>query len=337
MLFRASRRISCSSVIAGVIVGCCFFSFVNQQSNKLFFHPSKSNEPSPDNEDLAQIDEFTDDFSNETGADHYIVPNIIHFIRFNKFQLNFVDYVVLKAAMHNHRPDHFYYHTNIKNVTYDGKYWDWVRKDEPLWSRIRVKYLEAPTEIYGQKLSDEWGLYHGSDISRIRVLMRYGGIYLDNDCFVIRSLEKYRKFECVVNWDEDQFLGNQVFIAHKKARFLPLYLESYKDNYRSDEWYYNGGERPTTEILFHQPHLIHRVKGDFGADTSVSMSLYKNRKFDWRHLDIIHLLMNHRSYMDPKYNQTPVFDENNIRTYEYPFGDMVRQLLDMQTPPSPSP
>jgi hypothetical protein len=138
--------------------------------------------------------------------------------------------------MHNHRPDHFYYHTNIKNVTYDGKYWDWVRKDEPLWSRIRVKYLEAPTEIYGQKLSDEWGLYHGSDISRIRVLMRYGGIYLDNDCFVIRSLEKYRKFECVVNWDEDQFLGNQVFIAHKKARFLPLYLESYKDNYRSDEW-----------------------------------------------------------------------------------------------------
>jgi hypothetical protein len=55
-------------------------------------------------------------------------------------------------------------------------------------------------------------------------------------------------------------------------------------------------EMPTTEILFHQPHLIHRVKGDFGADTGVSMSLYKNRKFDWRHLDIIHLLMNHRSY-----------------------------------------
>jgi hypothetical protein len=33
--------------------------------------------------------------------------------------------------------------------------------------------------------------------------------------------------------------------------------------------------------------------------------------------------------VDPKFNKTPVFDENNIRTYEYPFGDMVRQLLDM--------
>jgi hypothetical protein len=139
--------------------------------------------------------------------------------------------------MHNHRLDHFYYHTNIKNVTYDGKYWDWVRKDEPLWSRIRVKYLEAPTEIFGQKLSDGWRFHHGSDIERIRVLMQYGGIYLDNDCFVIRSLDKYRKFECALNWDDKQFMGTQTLIAHKNSRFIKLWLESYKDNYRSDRWY----------------------------------------------------------------------------------------------------
>ncbi|XP_046640933.1 uncharacterized protein LOC124326253 isoform X2 [Daphnia pulicaria] len=319
MLFCFRRRLS---VMAGFIIVCCFFfNFVIKQ---------------PNNEDLTLI-EFTDEFSNETGADRYIVPNIIHFIRYQKFELNFVDYVVLKAAMRNHRPDHFYYHTNIKNVTYDGKYWDWVRKDEPLWSRIRVKYLEAPTEIFGQKLSDGWRFHHGSDIGRIRVLMQYGGIYLDNDCFVIRSLDKYRKFECALNWDDKQFMGTQTLIAHKNSRFIKLWLESYKGNYHSDRWYYNAGERPTTEILFQQPYLIHRVKGDFGAATGVSMSLYKNLKFDWRHLDVIHLLMNHRSYLDPNYNKTPVFDENNIRTYEYPFGDMVRHLLDMQSPNSPSP
>ena len=113
MLLCVRRRLP---VMAGFIIVCCFFfNFVIKQ---------------PNNESLVQIDEFTDDFSNETGADGYIVPNIIHFIRYQKFELNFVDYVVLKAAMRNHRPDHFYYHTNIKNVTYDGKYWDWVRKDE---------------------------------------------------------------------------------------------------------------------------------------------------------------------------------------------------------------
>ena len=40
-----------------------------------------------------------------------------------------------------------------------------------------------------------------------------------------------------MNWDEDQFIGNQVIIAHKDARFLKLYIESYRNNYRSDEWY----------------------------------------------------------------------------------------------------
>ena len=78
-------------------------------------------------------------------------------------------------------------------------------------------------------------MHHGSDIERIRTLMKYGGIYLDNDVYVIKNLTKYRKFEFVLNWDENQFLGNQVFMAHKDARFLPRILETYKE-YPSDRW-----------------------------------------------------------------------------------------------------
>jgi mannosyltransferase OCH1-like enzyme len=96
-------------------------------------------------------------------------------------------------------------------------------------------FLEAPSEIFGQKLSEGWRFYHGSDIGRIHVLMKYGGIYIDNDSYVIRSLDKYRKFEFVVNWDDDQFMGTQIIIAHKNARFLPLWLDSYRD-YRPDKW-----------------------------------------------------------------------------------------------------
>lgn len=56
------------------------------------------------------------DFNNETGADRFIVPNIIHFIRFNKTEYSFIDYVVMKAAMRNHRPDYFYIHTDVETV-----------------------------------------------------------------------------------------------------------------------------------------------------------------------------------------------------------------------------
>lgn len=179
-----------------------------------------------------------DGFDNVTGAERFIVPNIIHFIHYNKTTLNFVDYVVILAAMRNHKPDKFYFHSNIPDVNLTGKYWDWVRNHTDLWSRIEVAYLEAPAEIFGQELSTGWRLHHGSDIGRIRLLMKYGGIYLDNDVYVIKSLNKYRKYEFVINWDENQFMGTQVLVAHKDARFLREWLETYRE-YHSDRWYSN--------------------------------------------------------------------------------------------------
>jgi hypothetical protein len=32
--------------------------------------------------------------------------------------------------------------------------------------------------------------------------------------------------------------------------------------------------------------------------------------------------------VDPYFNKTPVFNENNIREYEFPFGEMAREVLD---------
>ncbi|KAI9563498.1 hypothetical protein GHT06_010961 [Daphnia sinensis] len=322
MMCRFPRRLSYSALVFCVIVGSFLYWGIHVHLFNLYFVSEA---------EFMDTYTFSDGFNNVTGVDRFIVPNIIHFIRFKNFDLTFVEYVVVIAAMRNHRPDKFYFHTDIKDAKCEGKYWEWVKKDQELWSRIQVKYLEMPTEIFGQKLNEGWGLFHGSDIARLRIIKKYGGIYLDNDCFVIQSLDKYRKFECAVNWDEDQFLGNQVIIASKNARILPLWLNTYKE-YHSDEWYYNGGERPTVEILHRRPELIHRVKGDFGVDTGVSVSIYKNPIMDWRRLDIIHLLSGHRSYLDPNYNTTPVFDENNIRTYPYAFGEMAREVLDMPHP-----
>lgn len=134
--------------------------------------------------------EFFEGFPNDTGADSFIVPNIIHFIRFNITQYNFVEYVCLRAAFRNHRPDQFYIHTDVPGLEFTGKYWSWIQRDTELYSRIRLMPLEAPTEIFGQKLNEDWRFSHGSDLARIQVLMKYGGIYLDNDVYIIRSLNK---------------------------------------------------------------------------------------------------------------------------------------------------
>ncbi|KAI9561780.1 hypothetical protein GHT06_012741 [Daphnia sinensis] len=265
-------------------------------------------------------------FNNETGVDHFIVPNIIHLIRFNQSEFSFIDYICTQAAFRNHRPDFFYIHTNEASLQFRGKYWELIERDVELRSRIRILPLEPPSEIYGQQLNPDWRLFHGGDIARIRTMMKYGGIYLDNDVYVIRNLDKYRKFEMALSWDEDQFLGTQVLIANRKARFLPLWLDSYRE-YHPDLWYYNAGERPTVEILYKHPELVHRVKLQLGSDLGLTNNLFTNEEFDWRTLDAVHLMINHRYYTDPYYNETPIFDENTIKNYRYPFGEMAREIM----------
>jgi len=262
-------------------------------------------------------------FNNETGTDSFIVPNIVHYIRFNKATFSFVDYVCIRSAYVNHRPQRIFFHTNENE--FSGEYWDKMKSEPDFYARIRIRKTEVPSEIFGQKLSSGWQLYHGSDVARIRLMMKYGGIYLDNDIYVVSSLDKYRRFEIVMGWDQDQFLGNQVIIANKNARFLPLYLDTYKE-YHSDLWYYNAGERPTVEVLYKRPELLHRVKLKFGVHMLVP-KLYLTQWPEWRQQDTIHLLINHRSYLDPHFKEYPAFDNVNIANYSYTFGDMAREML----------
>jgi hypothetical protein len=173
--------------------------------------------------------------NNETGSDRLIVPNIIHLIRFNKTEFSFIDYICIQSSFHNHRPESFYIHTDAPGLKFHGKYWKLIERDIQLRSRIYIFHLEPPSEIFGQKLNPKWILYHGSDITRIIILMKYGGIYLDNDVYVVQNLEKYRKFEIAINWDEGMNLGNQVIIANRHARFLPKWLDTYRE-YHPEKW-----------------------------------------------------------------------------------------------------
>ena len=49
---------------------------------------------------------------------------------------------------------------------------------------------------------------------------------------------------------------------------------------------------------------------------------------DWKsQFDTIHLLMNHRSYLDPHYKEMSKIGEHNIRDYPFAFGQMARSVM----------
>lgn len=260
------------------------------------------------------IVDFTN-FNNITGYYYPIIPDIVHYVRFQNSELNFIDMVNIKSVYINHRPSQIIIHCDCHNLT--GKYWDMV-KDIP---GLSIQYKSKPNYIFGKHLSS---VYHSSDIARLQILMKYGGIFLDSDVFVVKSLHHYRKFEFVIGWPPNQYLGTQVLIAHKNARFLKFWYHSYK-YYQPTRWYYNAGELPTESILLLRPDFVHRVPYDFGVHNLAYM-LFGMRSPKWRDYHTIHLLIRHRNYLIPE-DHIENFDENNIKMYNKTFGDMARSVL----------
>ncbi|CAG2115186.1 unnamed protein product [Medioppia subpectinata] len=257
---------------------------------------------------------------NATGYDREIVPNVVHYVVLDNMYINFVHFLSIKSVLRNQRPDQIVIHCNCDDLR--GRYWTQLLTDAP--RVIRVRRLPKPTAIFGKKLSS---IYHSADIARLQVMTSFGGIYLDNDVFVVKSLDPFRRFEFTIGWPPGQFIGNQVLIGHKNARFSHLWYESYR-KYRKNRWYFNAGELPTNDILLPKPWLVHRVDHAFGVH-NLCLMLYNQTYPLWeKDYFAVHLLARHRDYLVPQdFKHLKMFDENNIKTYNKTFGQMARLVL----------
>lgn len=55
--------------------------------------------------------------------------------------------------------------------------------------------------------------------------------------------------------------------------------------------------------------------------------LYKKYWKEWKEMDSIHLLINHRYYLD-KDSPIKEFDEINIKNYNFTYGQMCRTVME---------
>ncbi|XP_064458554.1 alpha-1,4-N-acetylglucosaminyltransferase-like isoform X2 [Ornithodoros turicata] len=161
---------------------------------------------------------------------------------------------------------------------------------------------------------------------RLPVLLKYGGIYLDNDCIVIRPLHQFRHFEMTIGWSPGAYLASMVLLAAPGARFLHLHRDLYRE-YKSSLWYYNVGDLPTMRLLWPHPHLIHAVPVLFGIDMDMLRKLYTpGLNIEWRRYFAVHTLIRHRcEWRDPLRGRK--IDMENIRTYNTSLGEMIREVL----------
>ncbi len=172
--------------------------------------------------------------------------------------------------------------------------------------------------------------------------MEFGGIYLDRDVLIIKSLDPFRKFEMTLDYQFHQAyneMGTQVQIAHKRARFLRLYLQTYK-KYDRFQWYWNAGLYPTQRIINKYPHLVHSMQGEFGLTWDICSVLYLENIKDWREKYFtVHLMMRGNSikhtanwyFRGDSIPSILDFDKENVKTLETTFGQMARLILYNKT------
>ncbi|RZF36312.1 hypothetical protein LSTR_LSTR006576 [Laodelphax striatellus] len=238
-----------------------------------------SKQPTADCEDFNGFDE---NFNNNSGAAHgcKIVPNLVHFVHFRRRSFNFGSTVCMLAALRNQRPDRILVHTDVPG--FRGRYWGVLMATPGFRERLIVVRRSFPEEIFAQKMTDH-RMLHARDITRIRALMEYGGIYLDTDACVVRNLDEFRKFEMVVGWNPNASLSTHVMIAHKGARFLKEYLESYRLAYNPRK---TRHDLPTRKILVKSPQLVHRVENLFG-NSLLYKKIYLDSFPEWKSYYVI--------------------------------------------------
>ncbi len=169
-------------------------------------------------------------------------------------------------------------------------------------------------------------------------MIEFGGIYLNQDVYVVKSLDQYRKYEMTLGLDH-KGISNNILIGDKNARFLKLYLDSYHE-YDSTQLWYNSGVVPT-KMICKNPDLIHGVKefGQYGP--FICPKLYIDYDPKWqKDFRAIHLYMRGNKVTYPDWCLGPLnknnkydhfeFDDHIAKSLNTTFGEMCRLVLEFE-------
>jgi len=178
------------------------------------------------------------------------IPNVVHFIYpvwSITRPLSFLNYIAVRRAKDIQKPDVIKF---------------WVNKDpepSPIWDMIRplveVHYTPMDGIYDGTKI--EWPQLQ-SDVTRLEILHKEGGIYMDTDMLLLKPLYDIMDADFVMcaepSKGEPQSACNALMMAKPNSRFAFLWLNTMGEALKSKTWAYGGVVKPM-ELWKERPEL----------------------------------------------------------------------------------
>ena len=283
-------------------------------------HPSSLAPLSSDNSSLTTFLHPVS-IKSEPTEQPFKIPNIVHYIWYNPKSepIRFHHLLSIMSADKVLHPDRIMFHTDNPPV---GDYWQQALQIE----NFQVVYRDPPTHLFGEVVKKPMFYTSHSNVDRVKILQEYGGIYLDLDTFITSSLDELRKqHSCVIGQEQEHKACGSFIACNKYSLFLILWLNSYLDDYRMDQWAYNTGTVPFN-LAKRYPNLVYMDPDRINRPNFKGIAkIWGPERFDWRHNYAVHIL--YRIWKDKTdFYEGIEPDPKTIRTMNTTFGEMARWI-----------
>ncbi|KAK4691528.1 hypothetical protein P7C71_g5494, partial [Lecanoromycetidae sp. Uapishka_2] len=179
------------------------------------------------------------------------------------FDLRFREFVAIYSAYYYMQPEIIYIHTNVPaeemDELLDQSTSPWTLAVRKLPS-VQFNYHRLPKKTSKGVRIEE--IAHKTDFARIDVLVKYGGLYLDDDSYIIQPIHHFRKlgFENVVGMQLGGAICPSAILSTKGNKFNRVFLKL-MDLQFDGSWTKHSVELMTSLLpeFHYQPHQILRL------------------------------------------------------------------------------
>ncbi len=179
------------------------------------------------------------------------VPNVVHFIYpvwHNTRPLSYLNYMAVKRASAIQKPDKIKFWINKEPEP--SVMWDMIK------SLVEVNYIPMDGFYNGTKIL--WPQLQ-SDVTRLEILYKEGGIYMDTDMLMLRPLDHQlvTNFSMCLEPSKGDPISacNALMISEPEASFVDIWLSHMEEALKSDTWAYGGVVKPF-ELAEVAPDLV---------------------------------------------------------------------------------
>ncbi|KAL4226675.1 hypothetical protein ACF0H5_014655 [Mactra antiquata] len=239
------------------------------------------------------------------------VPNIVHYVWFGKHEFKFINFLSFLSVHKYQKPCMIMLHAD---KVPKGPLWVYFLQISPLVVHVHRK---QPKKIFKKKIAF---VEHKADVAKLEALKEYGGIYLDTDQVLLKSLNKFRNNDATIGLDYGTAAANSIVLAKKNAIFIKLWYETYRTFTRTDG---NKHSQDTPYRLAEKHRSLVMVARDILSFPNAHQltSLYsKNVPFDDKFGMHLHDKLHSRFYKKR-------LSIDSIRNMNTTFGSVARYIL----------